>query len=56
MTFLKIIVFITLSLYIFGCAEKTTYSGKIITDEDLNLNILNKNELSETMNILAINK
>ena len=45
MTFLKIIVFITLSLYIFGCAEKTTYPGKIITDEDLNLNILNKNEL-----------
>ena len=28
-----------------GCAEKTTYYGKIITDKDLNLKILNKNEL-----------
>ena len=28
-----------------GCAEKTTFYGKIITDKDLNLKILNKNEL-----------
>ena len=34
-----------LSQYIFGCVEKTTYSGKIITNDDLDLNILNKNEL-----------
>ena len=45
MSFLKIIIFIILSQYIFGCVEKTTYSGKIITNDDLNLNILNKNEL-----------
>ena len=45
MSFLKIIITIILSQYIFGCVEKTTYSGKIITNEDLNLNILNKNEL-----------
>jgi len=45
MNFIKIIVIIILSHYIFGCAEKTSYSGKIITDNDLNLNILNKNEL-----------
>ena len=31
--------------YIFGCVEKTTYSGKIITNDDLDLNILNKNDL-----------
>ena len=34
-----------LSNYIFGCVEKTTYSGKIINDDDLDLQILNKNEL-----------
>ena len=33
------------SQYIFGCVEKTTYSGKIINDDDLDLQILNKNEL-----------
>ena len=32
-------------MYIFGCVEKTTYSGKIITNDDLDLKILNKNEL-----------
>ena len=36
---------VILSQYIFGCVEKTTYSGKIITNDDLDLNILNKNEL-----------
>ena len=45
MSFLKIIIIIILSQYIFGCVEKTTYSGKIITNDDLDLNILNKNEL-----------
>ena len=45
MTFLKIIVFITLSLYIFGCAEKTTYSGKIINNDDFDFQFLNRNEL-----------
>ena len=41
----KIIIIIILSQYIFGCVEKTTYSGKIITNEDLSLKILTKNEL-----------
>ena len=45
MKFIKIIIIIILSQYIFGCVEKTTYSGKIITNDDLDLNILNKNEL-----------
>ena len=45
MNFLKIIIIIILSQYIFGCVEKTTYSGKMITDNDLDLNILNKIEL-----------
>ena len=45
MSFLKIIITIILSQYIFGCVEKTTYSGKIITNDDLNLKILNKKEL-----------
>ena len=45
MSFLKIIIIIILSQYIFGCVEKTTYSGKIITNDDLDLNILNKNDL-----------
>ena len=47
MRFVKIIIIIVLSLYIFGCVEKTTYSGKIIANSDLDLNILNKNELIE---------
>ena len=45
MSFLKIIIIIILSNYIFGCVEKTTYSGKIINNDDLNLKILDKNEL-----------
>ena len=34
-----------LSQYIFGCVEKTTYSGKIITNDNLDLKISNKSEL-----------
>ena len=45
MNFIKIIIIVILSQYIFGCVEKTTYSGKIITNNDLDLNILNKSEL-----------
>src|SRR6056300_1611329 len=45
MNFLKIIIVVILSQYIFGCVEKTTYSGKIITGDDLDLNITNKNDL-----------
>ena len=45
MSFLKIFIIFISSQYIFGCVEKTTYSGKIITNNDLDLQILNKNEL-----------
>tara|TARA_A100000164_G_C21599363_1_gene626749 strand:+ start:43 stop:471 length:429 start_codon:yes stop_codon:yes gene_type:complete len=45
MSFFKIIIILTLSQYIFGCVEKTTYSGKIFQQKDLNLKILNKREL-----------
>jgi hypothetical protein len=45
MSFIKIIIIVILSQYIFGCVEKTTYSGKIITNDDLDLKILNKSEL-----------
>jgi hypothetical protein len=45
MRFIRIVIIVILSQYIFGCVEKTTYSGKIITNDDLDLNILNKNEL-----------
>jgi hypothetical protein len=45
MIFFKINNILILSQYIFGCVEKTTYSGKIITNTDLDLKILNKNEL-----------
>ena len=45
MSFIKIIIIVILSQYIFGCVEKTTYSGKIITNEDIDLKLLNKNEL-----------
>jgi len=45
MSFFKNIIIIILCVYILGCVEKTTYSGKIITNDDLDLKILNKNEL-----------
>ena len=45
MNSIKVIIIVILCQYIFGCVEKTTYSGKIITNNDLDLNISNKNEL-----------
>ena len=46
MNFLKFCFIVFLSTYIFGCVEKTTYSGKIIDQRDLsNLNISNKEDL-----------
>ena len=45
MSFIKTIIILILSQYIFGCVEKTTYSGKIFTNENLDLTILDKNEL-----------
>ena len=46
MNFCKfILVFFSLN-YIFGCVEKTTYSGKLFTDRNLSkVNITNKNDL-----------
>ena len=46
MSFVRLNVSILLMFIILGCVEKTTYSGKIITSEDLsNLKISNKDEL-----------
>ena len=45
MSFMKIIIILFLTQYIFGCVEKTTFSGKIITNDDLDLKILNKSDL-----------
>ena len=45
MSIFKIIILATLIQYIFGCVEKTTYSGKIIDNEDFNFKILDKKEL-----------
>ena len=48
MTLLRLFLLIILTIYIFGCTEKTTYSGKIITQDDLtNINLSNKNDLIE---------
>ena len=51
MSFVKIIIIVISLQYIFGCVEKTTYSGKIITNDDLNSKILNKNELIKKQNL-----
>ena len=47
MSIIKVVIILISTLYIFGCVEKTTYSGKIITEKDLNLEIFNKKELFE---------
>ncbi len=47
MSFSKILFIFIIAQYIFGCVEKTTYSGKIIDKEKLNISILNKDELLE---------
>ena len=50
MNFLKIFFVIFSLNYIFGCTEKTTYSGKIINQNDLsNLDIFNKNDLIQKL-------
>ena len=49
MNILKCFLIVILSSYIFSCAEKTTYSGKIITENDLsNITLINKNDLINT--------
>ena len=46
MNLIKLFSLLFLTVYIFGCSEKTTYSGKILTQSDIsNLNITNKDEL-----------
>ena len=46
MRYFYIIPILFFVIYIFGCTEKTTYSGKIITDKDLNnINISDKADL-----------
>ena len=48
MSFIKIIIIVILSQYIFGCVEKTTYSGKIISEKNLSsIKISDKNQLLE---------
>ncbi len=48
MNIFKLLIILFSLMYIFGCSEKTTYYGKIITQDDLtNLNIQNKNQLLE---------
>ena len=48
----KFVIFLFITLYLFSCVEKTTYSGKIITSEDLiNTNITNKNQLIKTFGV-----
>ena len=47
MSFFKIIIILILSQFISGCVEKTTFSGKIITQKNLDEKILNKNQLQK---------
>ena len=50
MHYLNSFIVIFTALYIFGCTEKTTYSGKIITEKDLsNMKILNKDQLIDKL-------
>ena len=50
MSFLKFISLFFISTLIFSCVEKTTYSGKIISSDDLaNLNISNKTQLIDRL-------
>ena len=46
MSYFRIFIIVLLTSYIFGCTEKTTFSGKIITEEELiNVKLLNKDDL-----------
>jgi hypothetical protein len=46
MNFFKLILVVFCIFYIFGCAEKTTFSGKIFTEKELlDVKIQNKNDL-----------
>ena len=45
MSFLRACFIIFIIPFIFGCVEKTRYSGKILNEKDLDIKILDKNEL-----------
>ena len=46
MSFLKLTFIFLLNTYIFGCTEKTTFSGKIIQEQELlNIQLINKDDL-----------
>ena len=46
MNFFKFLLISLTLVYIFGCTEKTTFSGKIITEDDLiNIKLFNKDDL-----------
>jgi len=46
MSFYKFVLVLIIAFNIFSCSEKTTYSGKIISDKDLtNMKIINKSDL-----------
>jgi len=45
MIFLRACFIIFIIQFIFGCVEKTRYSGKILNEKDLDIKILDKNEL-----------
>ena len=46
MRFFRLFLIFFFTAYIFGCTEKTTFSGKIITKEDLsNIKLLDKDDL-----------
>ena len=52
MKIFKFLIIITLITHIFGCTEKTTYSGKIFKNNELlNLNIKDKEELIEILGL-----
>ena len=48
MRFYKLLSIIFISIFILSCSEKTTYSGKIISDQDIsNIKIKTKSQLIE---------
>lgn len=47
--FLKIIIFLLYSFFLFGCTENVLYSGKIINNNLDYKNIINKNQLIDKL-------
>ena len=47
---MRILIILLFTIYMFGCVEKTSFKGKIITENQLtNLNITNKSDLIEKL-------